>query len=341
MTSRPVPRNTRRDGRGPWRSTATATLTGPLRSRRRVERQVRIAADGGEVGLAPSFGAGLHQRGDRRAGHRPLARRHFARARPVGQPAAEARRQRMRRGSWRDRPPTPTAPRRRWRATDRRPGCRRRARRTGRRSLPARRARRRAPSGANTGPSITSSRPPPSTNVQQRRELGRRQRLRRLGDHQHAAAGRGGVGDPRERAHVVAVAAQLVRERRVAAVPQRLDVGLAVPRREADAQRLVAGDGQQRRQKSRLAPPGVQRRARLAVGVELRLDQVLPGHDLRPLARREHDRRPAPSRTRRCRSWRHRRLGALRIPVGIDELRRESARPRRACSARPARAAAR
>ena len=70
------------------------------------------------------------------------------------------------------------------------------------------------------------------------------------------------VADPFERADLVAVAAQLVRERRVAAVVQRFDVGLAVPRREADAQRVVAGDGQQRRQEGRLASPGAQRRAR-------------------------------------------------------------------------------
>ena len=197
------------------RSTATATLTGPLRSRPESKRQIGLAADGRQVGLAPSFRAGAAPACvTAQAGRRGVSqRRDLARARPVRQPPAEARRQRVR--------PVASRPGR----PDRRPldvaGARRiddqvvaeRARRSAAASASRPTcAKARAVAPRTPGPSITSSRPPPSTNVSQRRDLGRRERLRRLGDDQHAAAGRRRVADARR--------ARAPRRRRAAA-PRR------------------------------------------------------------------------------------------------------------------------
>ena len=144
-----------------------------------------------------------------------------------------------------------------------------------------------------------------------------------------------------ERADLVAVAAQLVRERRVAAVCP----AIRCRARRGPAQKQMRSGSSLVTVSSADTNAASPRQARsaglgLAVGVQLRLDQVLPGHDLRARARREHD-RALPHLVGADAVAPARRLGALRIAIGIDELGAEIARPRRARRARPARAAGR
>ena len=64
MTSRPVPRNTSRVGCRAAPLDGDRDADRALAIARRIERQIRLAADGRQVGLAPSLRAGLDQRGD-------------------------------------------------------------------------------------------------------------------------------------------------------------------------------------------------------------------------------------------------------------------------------------
>ena len=240
----------------------------------RLEGQIGVAPDGRQVGLAPPFGAGAHQL--RTA------------SRPVGDSGATcacaASRSAARRGA-------PSADATVAVATgrpDRRPldvaGVRRIDDQVVADGTPYRAASssrptcaNAAPSGANTGPSMIRRRPPGRRRIQ-RGELGLRERLRRLGDDQHAAAGRGGRRRSCASARVVAVAARPSSAKRgVAAVFQRLDVGLAVALREADAQRPIVGDREQRRDNAASPRQACSAgRWRPALRVELRLDQILP-----------------------------------------------------------------
>ncbi len=142
------------------------------------------------------------------------------------------------------------------------------------------------------------------------------------------------------RLHVVAVAAQRLGERRVAAVGRRLDVRLAVALAEANGGRVIVGDGQDRRHERRLAAPAAQRRAWLAVGADLGLDQVRLGDDLGAPAGREHD-RPLPQVEGADAVLLGRRLGALRARGRDRRPPSRTGRPPDGRSARPARARSR